>query len=275
MYNLIVYNYAIMTSATHSEEFKKNGYLELRAFFSPAEVQSILRSVQNAKQCEKGRDRLNDNGLIFNHNLYFHNPDIQKFVSQQKMIDVIKPLAGPDIWIHWDQLVTKQPGGVEFPWHQDNGYNGLKNEHFQFWIALSDSHPENGGLWLSPGSHKKGIRPHAWVGKHKVYQGEIKGELPIYARAGDAIIFSSLLLHRTKPNTTNVMRYAYVVEYMSTKHYDPHLSAPYFMVAKNGVSRPSFENTYEGEKKLFARFQYPGFFAKRVKHSLRKHLALR
>lgn len=262
-----------MDSKLFSDEFREKGYVELGAFFSRHEVDGILNAIRSAKQCERGRDRLNDDGLVFNHNLYFHNPEIQKFVSQQKIIDAVGPLAGPDIWIHWDQLVTKEPGGVEFPWHQDNGYNGLKKEHFQFWIALSESKPENGGLWLVPGSHKKGILPHAWVGKHKVFQGAIPEEVPISASAGDAVIFSSLMLHRTKPNVSNITRISYVVEYMSVKHYDPHLTPPYFMVAKNGLSAPSFENTYEGRKNPLARLQYPGFLALRAKRSIRRLIA--
>ena len=250
--------------------FREKGYIELRGFFSPQEVESVLRAMRDAKQCERGRGRLNDNGLLFNHDLYFHNPDIQKFISQQKIVDVLVPLAGPDIWIHWDQLVTKQPGGVEFPWHQDNGYNGLKNEHFQFWIALSESKPANGGIWLSPGSHKKGILPHAWVGKHKVYQRKVKNEVAISASAGDALIFSSLLLHRTKPNVSNITRHSYVIEYMSVKHYDPHLTPPYFIVAKNGKSAPRFEKTYEGQRNPFSRFKYPGFMLQDAKSSLRR-----
>jgi hypothetical protein len=111
------------------------------------------------------------------------------------------------------------------------------------------------------------------VGKHKVFQGPIPEEVPISASAGDAVIFSSLMLHRTKPNISNITRISYVVEYMSVKHYDPHLTPPYFMVAKNGHSAPSFEETYEGRKNPFARLQYPGFLALRVKRSMQRLIA--
>lgn len=246
------------------EQFKENGYLEIKGLFTPAEVDEILDAIKNAKQCDTGRGRLNDTGLIFNHNLYFHNPRIQNFVTQKKIIDLLVQLAGPDIWIRWDQLVTKLPGGTEFPWHQDNGYNGLKVEHFQFWIALSESKPENGGLWLSPGSHKKGVRPHKWVGKHKVCEDPVNEEIAISAEPGDGVIFSSLMLHRTKPNLSQTPRLAYVIEYMSTKDYDPKLDAPYFMAAKSGMPSPRFADVYPGMKNPLNRLMYGESFLQRA-----------
>ncbi len=256
-----------MDTNTLAEQFRQKGYIELRAFFTRQEAEDILRAIRNAKQCERGLDRLNDAGLVFNHNLYFHNPAIQEFISQKKIIEVLVPIAGPDIWVRWDQLVTKLPGGVEFPWHQDNGYNGLKDEHFQFWVALSESKPENGGLWLAPGSHLRGVLPHRWVGKHKVWQGVVGQEVAISAQPGDAVLFSSLMLHRTKPNQSNIQRLVYVVEYMSAKHYDPHLDPPFFMAAKNGVSAPGFVKTYAGRQNPLNYLKYAPMIAARTKRS--------
>src|SRR5690606_40313037 len=50
-----------------------------------------------------------------------------------------------------------------FQWHQDNAYNGLPVEHFQLWIALTETRNANGTLWLAPGSHKRGQLPHERV----------------------------------------------------------------------------------------------------------------
>ncbi len=251
-------------------QFKEKGYLEFRGLFSRAEVDELLDAIKNAKQCETGRGRLDDKGLVFNHNLYFYNSRIQAIVSQKKIVDLLTPLAGPDIWIRWDQLVTKLPGGVEFPWHQDNGYNGLKDEHFQFWIALSESNPENGGLWLSPGSHKNGVVPHKWVGQHKVVECNIEQEVPISATRGDAVLFSSMMMHRTKTNKSDVPRLAYVIEYMSTKDYDPKIKAPFFMVAKNGVSMPGFVDTYPGMESFFNHFKYGQTLIQRAAHKIKQ-----
>jgi ectoine hydroxylase-related dioxygenase (phytanoyl-CoA dioxygenase family) len=263
-----------MDTQRFAKEFREKGYIELPAFFSRREVDDLLSAMRDAKQCETGRGRLDDEGLIFNHNLYFHNPPIQKFVSQKKIIDVLVPLVGPDIWIRWDQLVTKQPGGVEFPWHQDNGYNGLKNEHYQFWMALSESKPENGGLWLVPGSHKWGLLPHEWVGKHKVWQGKVEEEVAISAEPGDAVLFSSMLLHRTKPNMSNIPRLAYILEYMSTKDYDPELKPPYFMVAKNGVPAAGFANTYAGRQNPLNYLKYARLLPQFAKRMIKQWVSL-
>ena len=254
-----------------AKEFKEKGYLELRGFFTRQECEALLATMGTAQQCERGRGRLNDQGLTFNHNLYYHNPPIQQFITQKKIIDLLTPIAGPDIWIRWDQLVSKKLGGVEFPWHQDNGYNGLKDEHYQFWIALSPSNAENGGLWLVPGSHKNGVAPHIWVGKHKVAQGvDESKEIAISAQTGDAVLFSSLMMHRTKLSTVNIDRHAYVVEYMSAKKYDPYLEAPFFMVSKNGVPSVGFADNYPGRRNPLNHLKYAPSFPQLAKRAIKR-----
>ena len=89
-----------------------------------------------------------------------------------------------------------------------------------------------------------------------VFNGEVKKEVPISAMPGDAVLFSSLILHRTKPNLSNIPRLAYVIEYMSTETYDPYLEAPYFMIAKGGVPAPGFENNYAARQNVFNRLKY-------------------
>lgn len=227
-------------------QFRSDGYIVKRHFFSPEEVARAVNIVTDAQPKGGVKSRLDKIGLTFKENIYYDNPTVQKFISQKKIVDLLAPLIGPDFWVRWDQLVSKAPGGAEFPWHQDNGYNNLKDEHYQLWIALTPSHPENGGLWLIPGSHKKGLLPHRSVDKHKVWSGRVDHEVPIIADPGDVVVFSSLMLHRTTPNTVSYPRHAYVVEYMSNEHFDPFIMPPYFMAAREGKPDPKFVYFYQG-----------------------------
>jgi ectoine hydroxylase-related dioxygenase (phytanoyl-CoA dioxygenase family) len=184
-----------------------------------------------------------------------YSKELQEFSSQQKIIDLMKDFIGPDIWMRHDQAVAKGPGAGTFPWHQDNGYNKLKDGHYQFWIALTEMNADNGGLWLQSGSHKS-ILPHTKIGNEQVYDGVPESPVAIEAAPGDAIIFSSFTLHSTTPNITQNVRWAYVLEYMSFDCFDPFLEPPYFVVAREGKSCPEFVESYRGSQNLANRLKY-------------------
>lgn len=147
----------------------------------------------------------------------------------------LRSVIGPDFWLRWDQTIEKQPGGAAFPWHQDNGYNGLLDQHYQFWIALTPMTKENGGLWLQPGSHRRGVVRHTFQGSHAFHGGDESQAVFVPAAPGDALIFSSLMLHKTDANTTqDQSRLAYVTEFMRCGDVDPFLEPPYLVVARGG-----------------------------------------
>jgi hypothetical protein len=170
---------------------------------------------------------------------------VQDFISQEKIVDVLTRIIGPGCFVRWDQCVRKRPGGVEFPWHQDNAYSRLRDEHFQFWVALTESTRENGGLSLQPAGARTRL-PHTWVGNHLVCTVQAGEEVFIRAARGDVVVFSSFVLHHTGPNETDADRTTYVVEYMSLDSYDPLLRPPYFVVAADGERSGRFVKTYPG-----------------------------
>lgn len=80
----------------------------------------------------------------------------------------------------------------------------------------------------------------------------------VKADKGDVVVFSSLMLHHTKNNNSDSDRWAYVVEYMSTEHYDPLVMPPFFVVTEGGEARPRFVQTYKGHSNLTNRLKYVG-----------------
>ncbi|RMF24677.1 MAG: hypothetical protein D6756_06605, partial [Cyanobacteria bacterium J083] len=201
------------------------------------------------------QDNLTKGKMTFKSSIFFKNPKIQQFISQQKIIDALQPIIGSDIWVRWDQAVAKAPKADTFPWHQDNNYSKLKDPHYQFWIALTKSEANNGGLLLQPGSHKQSL-PFHYDGYEVVSDVVPANPLLITAEPGDVVIFSSYLLHSTTPNITQTTRWAYVIEYMSVDHYDPYIKPPYFMVARKGKSSPEFVSSYRGKNNLVSHVKY-------------------
>ncbi|NET07268.1 MAG: phytanoyl-CoA dioxygenase family protein [Symploca sp. SIO2B6] len=244
-----------MQNNKYREEFQQHGYIICRNFFSEEEMTTLMEDIRATEINGDGKHVLNKGTLNFYSNLFSRSQKIQEFVSQPRLVDLLKQVIGPDFWIRWDQAVAKGPGAVTFPWHQDNAYSGLKDLHYQLWIALTKMTSENGGLWLVPGSHKS-ILPHKKIDKHAVYQGTPENPVFVEAKPGDVVLFSSLTLHSTTPNVSQDARWAYVVEYMSLDHFDPTIEPPYFVVARNGKRQPEFVNSYRGKLNIANQLKY-------------------
>ncbi len=194
--------------------------------------------------------------MVFYSNVFRRSKYIRAFISQKKIVELLRQVAGPDFWVRWDQCVVKNPGAPEFPWHQDNAYNQLKDAHYQFWIGLTEMNERNGGLWLQPGSHTQGLLPHVRESNHVRCLKPPENARLIAAEKGDVVLFSSLMLHHTKPNESDAERWAYVVEYMSLDDYDPLVKAPYFIVSEGGAPAAKFVQSYRGSKNLRNRMRY-------------------
>lgn len=227
-------------SADHRENFRQQGFTQVPGFFTKEEMESLIRDIRTADPKELQPSGLNRGELLFYENLFPNSERIRNFISQPRLVELLKTVIGPDFWVRWDQAVFKGPGAGEFPWHQDNAYNRLRDEHFQLWIALSKMNSDRGGLWLVPGSHKQGRLPHIRIGRYQSFTGSTDNSICIEAEIGDVVLFSSLMLHYTSPNVSKEDRWAYVVEYMSLDHHDPYMKAPFFVVARNGESEPRF-----------------------------------
>jgi ectoine hydroxylase-related dioxygenase (phytanoyl-CoA dioxygenase family) len=239
------------------QQYDEQGYVIVRRFFDKSEMGPLIAEIKAAKT-RNGVSGLNVGQLTFYSNVFFYSQPLQRFVSQPRLVDLLKRLTGPDFWVRWDQAVAKGPGASDFGWHQDNGYSRLYDAHCQLWIALSDMTVENGGLWIQPGSHKA-LLPHKWIDNHCVYEGTPTDPMFVEAEAGDIAVFSSFMLHTTKPNVTQQLRWAYVVEYMSLDHYDPSIAPPYFVVARDGKPKPEFVDSYRGAANPINRLKYVGF----------------
>lgn len=250
-----------MTDAELTElkqAFDRDGYCVLRKFFSPEEVRQITNEVTTAKS-RLGDSTLDRSGLQFREYLYHFSPHLQQMIGSARVVEVMSRIIGPDLWVRRDTAIIKKPGGEEFPWHQDNGYNQLLDGYVQFWIACNGMNNDNGGVWLIPGSHKMGLRPHHMQGSHAVFSEPIpKGALCAEADPGDVLVFSSYILHRTGPNRTQKDRIAYLVEFMDRKYFDPYTKPPFFLVSKNGKPEPVIRRYYEGNMNVLNHLKYIG-----------------
>ena len=243
----------------HAAEYRERGYTVARGFFDDGEVARMRAAVDHCEMLDRDRGptAITDGGLVYNGAIFNRSEDMRAILSSQRLVDMLAAIAGGDLWVTMDQAVTKKPGAGVFHWHQDNGYNRLKAEHYQVWIALTKTERRNGALTLAPGSHQRGLLPHTSVGKGQMkVDAEIGPTEVVDATAGDLIIFSSLMLHCTGPNEADSVRIAYVAEFMPLRDYVPAATPPYWVVARDGRSCPEFTSRKPGARSLRNQMMY-------------------
>lgn len=156
--------------------------------------------------------------------------------SEEFVTTVVKPvqtylehLVRADLNLFKDKCNFKNPGGGAFPPHQDApAYQGFGPDCFvTIAIFLDEATEENGCLYfaknwsaqLKTDSSVRGsvggsslILPHYQGGeKNGVIREECSDRLawqPVYAKAGDAIVFDSFAPHFSKPNHSSGTRRA-------------------------------------------------------------------
>lgn len=240
-----------MIASDRTREFEDQGYVLQRGFLSADEIEALREALREAQQVAAESDVLDRKGMTFKHNLWKASPKLREFITSPKVVGFLCDIVGPDLWVRWDQTIEKQPGGAAFPWHQDNGYNGLLDMHFQLWIALTPMTIDNGGLWLQPGSHKLGKVTHESIGSHVYNPGDESKEVLVPAEPGDALLFSSFMLHKTNENVTeDQTRMAYVIEYMRLGDVDPFIEAPYLIAARGGEPAAALVPRQPGSRSL-------------------------
>jgi hypothetical protein len=248
-----------------TDGFARDGFVHLPGAFSPGQVASLRAEIESTGARREGASSLDDGAMTFYSLLFPLSPALQAFVSQTSLLDLVCPLVDDDVWVRWDQAVVKRSGAPTFPWHQDNGYSLLRDEHVQAWVALTDAGPDDGGLWVLPGSHHA-TRVHHVVGHHVEVDDLPTDGVPVAAAAGDLVLFSSRLLHSTTPNRSGRDRWAYVIEYLGVHAFDPFLAPPYFVVSRNRQRDPRYERWIPGRRSPRQQLAYlPARF--RVRHA--------
>jgi ectoine hydroxylase-related dioxygenase (phytanoyl-CoA dioxygenase family) len=122
--------------------------------------------------------------------------------------------------------------GSVVPWHQDSALWGLKPDAwtaetapvlFDWWMALDPATRENGCLQLLPGSHKKGIVPHARSGgimqeaDPRQFGFDPADAVYVEAQPGDMVVWHQDMFHYSGPNRSDRPRLAAVGTYVAAR----------------------------------------------------------
>ncbi len=175
-----------------------------------ARVEAMLR-----KQPDETMFIATADAITFCPHLVTRSRVLRDFCRHPVFADLAHDLLGPDVRLYWEQAVYKKPERPrEFPWHQDNGYTYVEpQQYLTCWVALTDATLENGCPWVAPGRHREGTLRHELTPIGWRCFDDVPDAVPVVARAGSIVVFSSLTPHRTGANVTGAVRKAYIVQF--------------------------------------------------------------
>lgn len=205
-----------VTDDARIEQFREVGYFVADDVFSPAECDEITALLDRIR-FELPVGDADAGPLSYRPMVHLASEELLRFATDRRWGPIVLPLLGPSARLYWEQAVAKPPQArTELPWHQDNGYTPVEpEEYLTCWLALDDADLDNGCIWVQPGSHRHGTLKH-----HRVdgapfrtgYDGDDEG-VPIPVKKGSVLVFSSLVMHRSGPNTTDRPRRAWILQY--------------------------------------------------------------
>lgn len=202
---------------TQLDAFRTDGFFVVPELFTPAECDHIIEHVERAA-FELALGEEDEGPLSYRPMMHLSSPELTEVASDPRWAPIVLPLLGTgDARLYWEQAVAKPAQArTELPWHQDNGYTPLEpEEYLTCWLALDDADLHNGCLHVIPGSHHAGtVRHRQGDGPFRVgHDGPAPDGIPVPIERGSVLVFSSLVMHRSGPNTTDRTRRAWIIQY--------------------------------------------------------------
>lgn len=130
----------------------------------------------------------------------------------------------------WGHMIRKPPGGRPALWHQDLAYWEPELDYpaaLGVWLPMHDVSAEMGAMQFIPGSHRLGLLPHRHADEPAA--NVLTVAVPVAEsravacplKKGGATFHDKLTLHYTAPNTTELTRCAFPMEFQTRPRRRP------------------------------------------------------
>lgn len=158
---------------------------------------------------------------------------MREYIENKELLDIVECFTGPNIMAVHSMLIAKPPdigyGTTRHPPHQDLYYFPFRpaDKIVAAWTAIEKCTPDNGCLFVAPGSHTSPLLPHSYPpgaeegSVNKFYHG-IHDALPnvkwvnLEMDPGDTVFFHPLLIHGSGINKSTGTRKAISCHYASS-----------------------------------------------------------
>jgi len=231
-------------SAVQCDQFSSAGFIRLEGFADTATTRRMLDTARNIALRKERAENVEDaliqpeaaldptlplserTSKIFR--IHRHEPVFRDFAMQSATTAIVRDLLADDVDCFLSQFIFKQPGALGQPWHQDAYYFPFTGPpQVGLWLAVTAARPDNGPLWVLPGSHREPVhpaepdrRPHANYGYVEIVDHDMSGAVPVLMAQGDLLVFHSHLMHRSTDNESADLRAAMVYHYASADTVD-------------------------------------------------------
>jgi phytanoyl-CoA hydroxylase len=222
--------------------YKEYGYLVASALLSIAEIDELKKETSAIFRGERGNvegmlsvEANESDENVLKKYVAIHFPHkissiIHKYLSHQKIVDVLTSIISPNVKCMQSMLFVKGPGKAGQAWHQDEFYIPTRDCSLTgVWIAIDDASIENGCLWIIPGRPGYMMRrvdnhsdEYADVDTIDASKYGADGPIPVEVEKGSVVFFNGYTLHSSKRNkTSDSFRTALVNHYMSAESMLP------------------------------------------------------
>ncbi len=220
--------------------FEEHGFYHAKGVFRPDEVRAleadfdriVAQLVESGDQIDATWDGTETAKIARPGDRILHTHNVQKFSRtwlnaflNERFLNVVEDLIGPDIVLHHSKLFQKPAeAGAPFPMHQDWPYfPTVQDTMIAGIIHVSEATDAMGCLRVYPGSHRLG-RVEGADGRSA---NEILDTYPIdkatviEAAPGDVIFFHYFTLHGSMPNRSDRVRKTVLCQlYAGTDHVE-------------------------------------------------------
>jgi len=152
---------------------------------------------------------------------HFFLPRAMDMMLDRRIEAVLGQLLGEPALATQSMYYFKPPGGKGQALHQDNYYLKVRpSTCIAAWTAIDRSYPENGGLYVCPGTHTLDIQCPELANPDESFTTDFvrppQGTEPVPAvlEPGDVLFFNGCVVHGSRPNTSADWRRSFICHYM-------------------------------------------------------------
>jgi phytanoyl-CoA hydroxylase len=210
-----------MDTKTLKSTFDRDGFVYLPGFLSAAQVTEIrerLKRFITEKSSSLPPEHIkfevkeDATTLKMLQDLHIYDPFFADVLFNSTFTKLAEDLLEEEVIGKTVEYFNKPPKvGKATPPHQDGYYFMLKPmSAVTMWMALENVDAENGWVSYVKGSHKLGMRHHAFTNTLGFSQGipdfgilaDTEKEVFFKTKPGDLLVHHALTIHRASPNTS-------------------------------------------------------------------------
>ncbi|MBS0262714.1 MAG: phytanoyl-CoA dioxygenase family protein [Planctomycetes bacterium] len=224
-------------SAQELAAFNEQGFYVIRGMADPETRRQMMDCVHAAFAGDPGpveyeadlhypgapvsRSEVGGNTIRRLKEAYTRHSVFTRFLVSPAVSEKLKQILGPKVVMplaHHNCIMTKQPRfSSETGWHQDVRYWSFERPDLvSVWVALGRETPENGCLYVIPGTHKQSFAPEQ-LDDALFLRADLPGNAPLIAQKtavpldpGDVLFFHARTFHAAGRNLTDQTKYSAV-----------------------------------------------------------------